>query len=152
MTITADRRRMIAKIHVAKKDLALTDDTYRGLVERITGHESSAKATDAQLHRLLLEFTRLGWNASKGTRTTSVKPWVRKIYAIWGELRPLLDAADAGTLSAFCRRQTKSLKTPDGIDKPEFLDALNGTRVIQGLEGWLRRTRANHNETEQQDA
>ena len=144
----SDRRARIAKIHVAKKDLALTDDTYRAIIERITGKESSADCSDAQLEAVLAEFKRLGWKATKGTRRTSAKPWVRKIYAIWGDLRPLLDDATEETLRAFVRRQTHSLKNPNGISDPKWLDAKEGTKVIQGLEGWLGRTRAKQRESQ----
>jgi hypothetical protein len=34
------------------------------------------------------------------------------------------------------RRQTKSRQHPAGVDAPEFLDAADATRVIEGLKGW----------------
>lgn len=142
MTASPDRRAMLAKVHIAKKDLGLDDATYRAIVTRVAGKGSSSDCTDPQLGALLAEFTRLGWKPSKDTRRSN-KPWVRKIYAIWGELRPLLDDATDETLRAFVRRQTHSLKNPEGIGDPEWLDAKEGTKVIQGLQGWLGRVRPN---------
>lgn len=145
---SSDRRAMIAKVHIAKKDLRLEDVDYRMIVERITGEVSAGHCTDAQLAAVLTEFTRLGWKPATAGRRTSAKPWVRKIYGIWNDLRPLLDHATEETLRAFVRRQTHSLKNPDGIADPEWLDAKEGTKVIQGLEGWLGRVRAKQTQSE----
>jgi phage gp16-like protein len=129
------RNAMIAKVHVAKKQLGLDDDGYRAVVTRITGQDSAGKASIGDLERLLAEFTRLGFKAV----APSSKAWVRKIHAIWKELAPLLDQATDATLAAFVARQTRSVRNPAGISKPEWLDAKDATKVIQGLEGWLAR-------------
>ena len=128
-----DRRGMLAKIHVAKKQLALTDDSYRDVVKRVTGADSSRDCTDGQLERLLGEFARLGFTAV--SKPKPGKPWVRKIHAIWKELAPLLDNATGTTLNGFVQRQT-------GIMRAEWLDSKQATKVIQGLEGWLGRLKA----------
>ena len=136
---------MIAKIHIARKDLALTDDTYRAVLTRVTSHASSADCTDPQLHAVLAEFKRLGWQgpaAKGGRRKASGKSWVRKVWAIWGDLKPLLDDASDDTLRAFVRRQTRTPKNPEGIADPEWLSPHDATAVIQGLEGWLAREQA----------
>ena len=128
-----DRRGMLAKVHVAKKQLAMADDSYRAMVSRVTGRDSSKDCTDAQLERLLGEFTRLGFAAV--AKPKSAKPWTRKIHAIWKELAPLLDEATGRSLDGFVSRQT-------GVAKAEWLDAKQATAVIQGLEGWLGRMKA----------
>jgi phage gp16-like protein len=138
--MATDRVRMIAKIHVAKKQLALADDSYRDVVKRITGHDSARDCTDGQLEQLLGEFTRLGFSAVSTPK--SGKSWVRKIHAIWRELQPLLDEATDATLAAFVARQTKSVRDPNGIARPEWLDAKQAKPVIHGLDGWLNRVKA----------
>jgi phage gp16-like protein len=139
LNMATDRRGMLAKVHVAKKQLGLDDDSYRAVVVRITGRDSAGKASAGDLERLLAEFTRLGF---KPAPAISGKSWVRKIHAIWNDLAPLLDGATDATLAAFVARQTKSQRNPEGIAKPEWLDAKEATKVIQGLEGWLARARA----------
>lgn len=139
MTAPIGRRGMIAKIHIAKKDLALTDESYRDLIERLTSHRSAGDCTDVQLHAVLAEFQRLGWKgpAGKGAgagHKVSRKPHVRKVWAIWGDLRPLLDNAGDDTLRGFVKRQT-------GIADPEWLNPAQATAVIHGLNGWLARVR-----------
>ncbi|HQU16654.1 MAG TPA: regulatory protein GemA [Gammaproteobacteria bacterium] len=140
MSAAPDRRVKLAKIHVAKKQLGMEDDAYRAVICRVTGQASAGACTPAQLDRLLAEFKRLGFDAAP--RKASVKPWVRKIYAIWNDLRPLLDQAEDATLAAFVSRQTRTARNPNGIDNPEWLGPADATPVIQGLEGWLARERA----------
>ncbi len=123
-----DRRAALAKLHIARKQLALTDDSYRAILSRVAGVQSAAHATDAQLLALLAEMRRFGF---KG-RVIEAPPHVRKIWALWREVRPRLeDAADAGdaALFAFCRRQT-------GVSRPEWLDGKQANLVIEGLKAW----------------
>jgi phage gp16-like protein len=128
----ADRRALLGKVHVAKKQLAMVDDSYRALLLRVTGQDSAATCTDAQLVRVVEEFKRLGFAAS---RKISDKPYVRMIYGVWKELKPFLDAPSDTALAAFVQRQT-------GIARPEWLDGKQAGAVIEALKGWLARERA----------
>jgi len=134
----ADRRAMLAKVHVAKKQMGLDDASYRAVLQRVTSHDSAADCTDRQLHTLLAEFRRLGWS-SFAPRARSDKAQVRMIYAIWADIRPLLDDADDEALRGFVRRQTRSAVHPEGVDAPEWLNGADAGKVIEGLKGWLAR-------------
>lgn len=57
----ADRKRQLGKIHQAKKQLNLDDSTYRSLLERVTGKNSSALMTHQERNAVIQEFTRLGF-------------------------------------------------------------------------------------------
>ena len=63
--LDADRYRKteLAKIHVAKLQMKLDDDTYPALLERITGKTSAADLTARERSAVLDEFYRLGWTA-----------------------------------------------------------------------------------------
>lgn len=137
--LSSERRAMLAKVHVAKKQMALDDADYRAVLLRVTGYRSSADCSDAQLHALLAEFQRLGWKPEGGTRRTSDKPHVRKIYAIWSDMRGLLEHAGDDALRSFVRRQIRSAKNPDGIGSPEWLDPIDANKVIEGLKAWRAR-------------
>jgi phage gp16-like protein len=131
------RQPMIAKIHLAKKQLALTDDSYRDILRRITGLDSAKGMRADQLDAVLREFGRLGWKPRKaGPR--SAKAQVRMIHAVWGDL-VRMGGADRDGLRAFVKRQTRTKAHPDGIDSPEFLDATMGERVLEGLKAWRAR-------------
>lgn len=51
----------LAKIHIAKKDLALDDDTYRAVLQGMTGKASSKDLTETEALNLLAYFKRCGW-------------------------------------------------------------------------------------------
>ena len=63
--LDADRYRKteLAKIHVAKQQMKLDEDTYRALLARITGKDSAADLTAPERNAVLNEFYRLGWSA-----------------------------------------------------------------------------------------
>ena len=136
-----NRLAMLAKVHVARKQMGLDDGAYRAVLTRVVGRDSAKDCSGAELERVLGEFARLGWSPSRAARRDR-RPHVRKIYAIWGDLKPLLDEADDEALRGFVRRQTRSAKNPDGVGAPEWLDGHEATKVIEGLKGWLERVRA----------
>ena len=55
------RRSLMAKLHIARKDLGLDDDTYRAMLQNLTGKRSSADCTDRQLVMLVAALRNRGW-------------------------------------------------------------------------------------------
>jgi len=55
-------RRILAKLHIAKKALGLDDEDWRDLLERMTGHRSARELTEEHLRPLQRELRRLGWD------------------------------------------------------------------------------------------
>ena len=132
----AHKAAMLAKVHIARKDLGLDEDSYRDVLVRVTGQDS-AKALDAAgLDKLLGEFKRLGWKPAKAATPRSDKAQVGMIYGLWKAMRPLLQDPSPQALRAFCQRQTRTPAHPDGISAPEFLSAPMANRVIEGLKAW----------------
>ena len=93
MTRSPDQRRQqLGRIHKAKKQLHLDDDTYRSLLKRITGKSSSADMTSAERNAVIAEFTRLGFKeADRAARrkafpgrpaTVDERPMLRKVEAL----------------------------------------------------------------------
>ncbi len=134
---------MLAKVHVARKALGLDEAAYRDVVGRVAGVPSAGAASDAQLHRLLGEFKRLGWSGAKpqASLRRADKAQVRLACALWAELRPYLTDGSDAALRNFVRRQTRTAATPRGVDAPEFLTGPQANRVIEGLKAWLARAR-----------
>lgn len=60
-SLTAQRKGMIAKIHIAKQQLGLDDDVYRALLVNLTGQRSAAQLSLMQLERVLTELKNKGW-------------------------------------------------------------------------------------------
>lgn len=126
-----DRRALLAQVHIAKKDLALDESSYRGLLQRIAGTPSASNCTEPQLLAVVAEFRRLGW-APKVKRPASRHAHVRKVYAVWGDMKDLVSNPSRQALDAFTLRQT-------GVSSPEWLDGQQANKVIEGLKAWRQR-------------
>lgn len=127
----ADRRALLAQVHIARKDLALEEDSYRALLQRVAGTESAGTCTVPQLLAVVAEFKRLGW-AQKVKRPASRHAHVRKVYAVWGDMKGLVDNHSRQALDAFVHRQT-------GVSSPEWLDGPQANKVTEGLKAWRAR-------------
>lgn len=113
MTATS-RSQRIKAVHVARRALALTDESYRDVLRRVTNKDSAAKLTDRQLGMVLDEFKNLGWRPKPRTSRRTRNPGsngaqLAKVRALWlslywlGEVNSNSDAA----LVAFVKRLTK---------------------------------------------
>lgn len=88
----AIRRAQLARIHLAKKQLALDEPTYRSLLLRVGGHESSAAMTNDQRLAVLRELSRLGFREDRKAearrrwpgepRNCDEVPMLRKVRAL----------------------------------------------------------------------
>lgn len=125
-----------AAIHVAKKQLALSDDSYRDLMMRVAGVTSSRDLDDAGARRLMAEFERLGFvNATKKKRVgRDNRPLARKAVALWISLHNLdeIDNPDDRALAAFAKRTA-------GKERLLFCDTGELNRVVEGLKAWCVR-------------
>lgn len=79
---------IIAKIHVAKTQLALDDDNYRAILQRVAGQDSCKKCNLLQLQKIMAEMERLGFEptrknmGSKPLHTTDVSAMMNKLAAL----------------------------------------------------------------------
>jgi len=128
----------LAKIHIAKKELQLSDDAYRDALRNVTGKESAAKLTDNQATRVLRYFESRGWKP-KAQRslpglTLPRDGQSRKIQALWitmhkaGKVRNSSDKA----LLAMVKRVT-------GVDRLEWCTDIQKSAVIESLKQWAKR-------------
>ena len=131
----ADKRPLLAKVHIAKAQLNLDDDQYRDVVRRVTGKDSAAKCRYSQLVDLINEFKSLGWTTAKkkAFRRTPFDP-IRKIYALWSELQALgaVQSTDKTALDAFVKKYT-------GIDSVQWLPPEQSQKIIEILKQWIKR-------------
>lgn len=58
------RKSLMAKIHIAQKDLGLDEDTYRAMLFNLTGKISAASCTDRQLVAVIAALRKRGWKGS----------------------------------------------------------------------------------------
>lgn len=57
----AERRRLLAMIHIARKDMGWTDPFYRSLLENCFGVATAAALTNIQLESLIVAIRNQGW-------------------------------------------------------------------------------------------
>jgi phage gp16-like protein len=141
------RNGLIAKIHVAKKQLAMEDGSYRALLKRLTGKESSAKLSIADMELVLKEFARLGFRPSKkGRALLQGDAELKKIRALWLNLYHLgaIRNASEEALAQYCARMAH-------VDNIKWMHAKQYNAVIKGLRGWLQRIGWVHPNTDDAD-
>lgn len=81
----------IALIHVAKKQIAMVDDDYRAMLQRVAGVSSSTDLDDAGLDRVMAEFERLGFQKPR-SRVKGAKRAGMASAAQLGHIRALWKA------------------------------------------------------------
>ena len=134
------RNIMIAKIHLAKNQLGLDDDTYRSIIRQAVGKDSSTKCTDKQLEKIietLKEKARTERDKARQPRRAYEKPnkpSISKIYALWGVLQRSgkIKSQDKAALDAFVRKYT-------GVDHVKWLDESQAQKIIEILKQIIAR-------------
>lgn len=126
----------LAKLHIAKKQLGLDDDTWRDLCLRVAEKPSSKDMSDGERGRVLDELKRLGFKpASKGSRKGLEGKYAPKLQALWiaGYNLGLIRNKDDAALIAFVKGRT-------GIDSVKWLRVhRDAETAIEALKAWLTR-------------
>ncbi|EPZ4323022.1 TPA: regulatory protein GemA [Pseudomonas aeruginosa] len=118
----------LAKIHIAKAQLGMDDDTYRALLARVAGVRSAKDLGPRQVGKVLAEFQRLGWKpkSNRQGRATPKVPQnrqtvLRKITALLASAQRPWSYADH-----MARRMFK-------VERVEWLDDSQLYRLMQAL-------------------
>ena len=139
--MTLDRG-MLAKIHIAKKELGWSDDIYRDILQTRYKVDSAAKLNRFQGDDLIRHFKGLGFKIRKKNANGSpFKPsatyesaMARKVVAIWvtlglaGKVRARSDWA----LQSYVKRMT-------GRDNLAWCDDQQLWKLIESLKKWAKR-------------
>lgn len=121
---------MLAKIHIARKELGLQEAEYRALLQRVARVESAKDLSDRAAAAVIAEFKRLGWEPRESKRAPAERADVRKIYALWGALQP--GPLDREALRAWVKRRFQ-------VSAPEFLKPPQAREAIEQLKAWQKR-------------
>ena len=123
------RNLQLSKIHIAKKDLGLDDETYRALLGRVAGVSSAKDLTPRQTGAVLAEFIRLGWVSAPAK-----KPG-RKAPAVAPDRKKLV-----GKIEAFLAEANRSWAYADGmalrmfkVERVEWLDPGQLQKMVAAL-------------------
>jgi hypothetical protein len=131
------RNRLIGAVHAAKKAAELDDDTYRAMLDRITGKSSAKDLSDGELRQVLDHMNggakRIGHHTRFAPpKTTS--PTAKKARALWISLQGLGAISDPSeqALRAWVKRQHH-------VDDIAFVRPSQSFAVIEGLKQWCTR-------------
>ncbi len=119
------RNQQLSKIHIAKKDLCLDDETYRALLSRVTGQSSAKDLSPLLVAKVLQEFKRLGWKPKHGR--SKPKPAADKAKLV-GKIEAQL--AEAGRPWEYGDGLAKRMYN---VDRLEWLDAEQLGGVVAAL-------------------
>ncbi|MHA7855396.1 gp16 family protein [Marinobacter shengliensis] len=100
-----NRKGVLAQIHIARKELALDDDTYRQMIATVTGGKRSCSDCNvAELHKIVQHMKERGFKAKPRKRVAQypgkphnldAQPMLQKIEALLAELKAPWSYADA---------------------------------------------------------
>ena len=129
----------LSKIHIAKQQLAMDDDIYRGLLARVAGVRSAKELNERQAGAVLREFERLGFKPLPSKRTKG-KPHnfnqlpneIAKIEAQLADLKLSWSYADSIAKQMFGIPKVAWLKKPE-----QFQAVLAALHVEQEKRGLL---------------
>lgn len=139
-----DRRLMIAKIHVAKKQMALGDDDYRAMLIRVTGCGSSKDCSLSELRAMVEAMKAQGFKAAKpSTLRMADHPSAKKARALWISLYHLgaIDNPSEQALEAFAKRQMK-VERLSWANQSESYKLIEALKAIAQRNGWDQRSPA----------
>jgi phage gp16-like protein len=142
------RNAELAKIHLGKKRLGLSDDVYREIIARVcNGKMSAGDLDETERGKLLDEFKRFGFieGASYTTKLSDFddrEPQARLIRALWADLTAIgaLHDSSEKALRNFIKRTAKS-------DSIIWLTAQQANAVIEGLKAMKARAGHRQNST-----
>ena len=122
------RAKQIRMIQVAKRQLALDDDAYRAILQRVTGKTSSTTLSWVERMRTIEEFKRLGFKTTAGRFTRGAPVVVKDRQALIRKMEAQLAEADypwsyADTLA---KRICK-------VDRIEFCQPEHLSKIIAAL-------------------
>lgn len=118
----------LAKIHIAKSQLGMDDDTYRALLARVAGVRSAKDLGPRQVAAVMAEFQRLGWQPqSKRPGRARPNPAARR-QTVLSKVEALL--ADAGRPWEYADSMAKHMFK---VERVEWLTDSQLYRLMQAL-------------------
>jgi len=138
-------RAILAKIHIARKELCLDEDEYRDILQRITGQRSARDIAPDQLLALQRELRRLGWDgyllrkddlpplkySELGHRPGRPTPaQLRMLEARFKNIRGFADTNPDGAFRAFLEKRFR-ISDARLLDDSSFEAALTAVKRLE---------------------
>jgi len=136
------RRTDLAKIHIAKKDLGMDDETYQAMLWTVARVHSAADLDEAGRQAVLSHLVARGAKVGLRRPGKHRKPPPRAglIYHIWNRLADAGSVEHKSGLRAWLISNTRrSHPQGTGWSKPEFLPDDQKNQIIEQLKQWAAR-------------
>tara|TARA_Y100000782_G_scaffold111568_1_gene139920 strand:+ start:786 stop:1271 length:486 start_codon:yes stop_codon:yes gene_type:complete len=146
-----NRKSALAQIHIAKKQLGLDDDTYRDMLQQITGTRSCGGMHIGDLYKVLTHLKKCGFKRKPPANRQTKKQYSPKasgkvidvMRAIWIEMyqQGIIKDGSEQALTHWAKHQSSKLNGGVGIDELEWLehDKQLASKVLERLKQWQRR-------------
>jgi len=140
------RNNLLAKIHIAKGQLRIDDETYRHMLMLETGKRSAGKMEINELEKILRTLTAKGFKAKPKTspgpskRALASDPQSRFMRSLWIQLNKagkVNDPTEKG-LAHWVKNQTTNTANA-GVDALQFLTKQQKWQLTERLKQWLAR-------------
>jgi hypothetical protein len=131
----AHRGNDLARIHILKKDLNLSDDEYRDLLQTLTGRRSAGDCSFEERSRIAAHLDKLkrAMQPNKVVRT----PKEKKVLGLWGALQHagIVQQSTLVPLSKWLQREGFPARL-------QWLNDEQLTKAIEQLKQWCARVGA----------
>ncbi|MBL4797624.1 MAG: regulatory protein GemA [Oleispira sp.] len=141
------RTNLISKIHIAKKQLDMDDDTYRAFLKTAVKKDSCSKMSFSELHQVVEAMKKKGFKVKAKTSDKKMSPVskgrrIDKMRAIWISMAKAGHIKD-GSETALLSWTQGEVKKQGGIpvDSLEWLESQNKVlnKVLEQLKRWQTR-------------
>ncbi|MCR1304496.1 MULTISPECIES: gp16 family protein [unclassified Enterobacter] len=133
------KQRLIQLIHIARNDLQMDEDTYRQMLQGLTGKASTKGMDVTQLNRVMESMKKKGFRIKPAGKSRpdlplDTHPQSKKLRALWLELASAGIVRDSSeqALALWVKRET-------GISALRWLSNEQASSVIEKLKKWQRR-------------
>lgn len=149
---TDNRKKALAQIHIAKKQLALDDDLYRDMLQNLTGKRSCSDMALAELFKVIRHLESVGFKKNRGQSPKNRRSYysprsqgriVDVMRAIWIEMHKAGIVRDGSeqALAHWAKRASSKRNGGIGVDSLEWLerDYKLAIKVLEDLKQWRNR-------------
>ncbi len=136
------RKKLVAKVKIAQKQLCMDDDTYRELLFSVVKKRSASELLVWELENVLQRMKSLGFKPkpakSEGGRIMADDEQSKMIRGLWLELHELGKVRDSSERALILWAKGQ-FKTTEGIEALQWLSVRQKRRLIEQLKQWLAR-------------
>lgn len=145
-----EAKRLLRLVHVGRRELKMSEDDYRALLQSVTGASSAKGLGVIQLDAVVTRMKECGFKVRKKASESGEKhysppssatvraPEVRKIRAIWITMHNdgFLQDGSEDALCSYIQRMTANKNGGAGIERAEWLTSSQADRVLEALKKW----------------